>query len=297
VKFQLIEQVIRENGFPQLIQYFCKLADVSRSGYYNWLKAEDARQKRAQKDEADYEIIKKVYTQRKGKVGALPIKMILENDENIVMNHKRIRRIMKKYNLVCKIRRANPYKQMAKATQEHKTCENKLKRQFDQQEPHKVLLTDITYIYYAKGQKAYLSAIKDGATREILAYYLSTSLKMDIVYTTLDQLMKREDFTPHPECLIHSDQGIHYTHPEFQKKVRDLGMDQSMSRRGNCWDNAPMESFFGHMKDTIDFKTCASVLEVRLAIEEYIEFYNQERYQWSLQKMTPVQYRGHLLAA
>ncbi|MCP3033623.1 IS3 family transposase, partial [Halobacillus sp. A1] len=84
-----------------------------------------------------------------------------------------------------------------------------LERQFDQQEPHRVLLTDITYIYYAKGQKAYLSAIKDGATREILAYYLSTSLKMDIVYTTLDKLMEREDFLPHPECLIHSDQGVH----------------------------------------------------------------------------------------
>lgn len=289
--------MVREYGFPQLIQYFCEVAGVSRSGYYNWLKAEGVRQKRERKDEADYEIIKKVYSRCKGKVGALQIKMILENEENVVMNHKRIRRIMKKYNLVCKIRRANPYKQIAQATQEHKTCENKLERQFDQQEPHKVLLTDITYIYYAKGQRAYLSVIKDGATREILAYYLSTSLRMDIVYSTLDKLMEREDFIPHPNCLIHSDQGVHYTHPEFQKKVRDLGLDQSMSRRGNCWDNAPMESFFGHMKDGIDFKECTSVFEVKQAIKEYMEYYNEDRYQWSLQKMTPVQYRGHLLAA
>lgn len=82
---------------------------------------------------------------------------------------------MKKYNLVCKIRRANPYKHMAKATQEHKTCENKLERQFERQEPHKVFLTDITYIYYSRGHKAYLSVIIDEATQEILAYYLSTS--------------------------------------------------------------------------------------------------------------------------
>ncbi|SFJ86440.1 Integrase core domain-containing protein, partial [Halobacillus dabanensis] len=156
---------------------------------------------------------------------------------------------------------------------------------------------DITYVYYAKGQKAYLSVIKDGATREILAYHLFTSLKMEIVYTTLDKLIEREDFIPHPDCLIHSDQGVHYTHPEFQKKVSDLGLNQSMSRRGNCWDNAPMESFFGHMKDGIDFKACTSVFEVKQAIEEYMEYYNQGRYQWSLQKMTPVQYRGHLLAA
>ncbi|MFB5663726.1 IS3 family transposase [Alteribacillus sp. HJP-4] len=292
-KFQLIEPVVRTHGFPHLIQYFCEMANVSRSGYYNWLKAEDTRQKRERKDEADYEIIKKVYDQRHGKVGALQIKMMVENDEHIVMNHKRIRRIMKKYNLMCKIRRANPYKQIAQATQEHKTCDNKLERQFDQQEPHRVLLTDISYIYYAKD----LSAIKDGATREILAYYLSTSLKMDIVYTTLDKLMEREDFLPHPECLIHSDQGVHYTHPDFQKKVRDLGLDQSMSRRGNCWDNSPMESFFGHMKDGIDFKSCSSIFEVKEAIETYMEYYNNHRYQWSLQKMTPAQYRGHLIAA
>lgn len=147
-KFQLIEQVVRESGYPPLIRYFCEVAGVSRSGYYNWLKAEETRQKREQNDEADYEIIKKVYDQCKGKVGAIQIKMALENDEKVVMNLKRIRRIINKYNIVCKIRRANPYKKIAQATQEHQTCENKLERQFDQQEPHKVLLTDITYIYY-----------------------------------------------------------------------------------------------------------------------------------------------------
>ncbi len=280
-----------------MTRYFCEVARVSRSGYYNWLNSEDARRTQERNDEADYEILKKVFDRRQGKIGALSIKMMLENDEHIVMNHKRIRRIMKKYNLICTIRRANPYKKIAQATQEHQTCDNKLERHFDHEEPQRVLLTDITYLYYAKGQKAYLSAIKDGATREILAYYLSTSLKMDIVYTTLNKLMEREDFTPHPDCLIHSDQGMHYTHPEFQKKVKDLGLHQSMSRRGNCWDNAPMESFFGHMKDGIDFKAYSSLAEVQQAIDEYMEYYNNHRYQWSLQKMTPAQYRGHLIAA
>ncbi|WP_396265793.1 IS3 family transposase [Halobacillus shinanisalinarum] len=223
----MIEQTLREKGLKHLIQYFCKIAGVSRSGYYNWLKAEDTRQRKEQKDEADYKVIKKVYDNHQGKVGALQIKMFLEHDESITMNHKRIRRLMKKYNLKCKIRVANPYKQIAKATQEHKTCENKLERHFNQGEPHKVLLTDITYVYYAEGRKAYLSVIKDGATREALAYHLSTSLKMDLVYQTIDKLMEREDFIPHPECLIHSDQGVHYTHPDFQKKIKALGMNQS----------------------------------------------------------------------
>lgn len=288
---------MRENKFPRLVQYFCELAEVSRSGYYNWMKSEHARVKRERTDEIDYNVIKKVYDQRNGRVGALQIKMILENDERIVMNHKRIRRIMKKYNLLCKIRVANPYKQIAKATQEHKTCANKLDRQFDQQEPHKVLLTDITYIYFKNGRKAYLSVVKDGASREALAYHLSTSLKMDIVYTTLDKLSEREDFIPHPDCILHSDQGVHYTHPEYRKRVSKLGITQSMSRRGNCWDNAPMESFFGHMKDEVDFKACTSVFEVKQAVEEYMYYYNNCRYQWSLQKMTPVQYRGHLISA
>ncbi|WP_411954331.1 IS3 family transposase [Alkalibacillus sp. S2W] len=296
-KFRLIEQMVREYGFPQLIQYFCELADVSRSGYYNWLKSDEARQQKERQDEVAYELIEKIHSRYKGKVGALQIKMILENEDNIGMNHKRIRRIMKKYNLMCTIRRANPYKQIAQTTQEHQTCDNKLERQFDQQEPHKVLLTDITYIYYAKGQKAYLSVIKDGATREILAYHLSTSLKMDIMYTTLDKLVKREEFVAHSDCLIHSDQGMHYTHSEFQKTVRGLGVDQSMSRRGNCWDNAPMESFFGHMKVGIDFKACSSVFDVKQAIEDYMTYYNHGRYQWTLQKMTPAQYRSHLLAS
>lgn len=89
--------------------------------------------------------------------------------------------------------------------------------------------------------------------------------------------MERENFIPHPECLLHSDQGVHYTHPEFQKRVKAFGFDQSMSRRGNCWDNAPMESFFGHMKDEINFKACLSLVEVKQAIEEYMEYYNHQR--------------------
>lgn len=222
--------------------------------------------------------------------------MILENDHSVVMNHKKIRRLMKKFSLETKIRRAKPYRKMLKATQEHRTCPNLLKRQFDQKEFGKVLLTDITYLYYGRGQKAYLSCVKDGATKEILAYKLSRSLEMDIVYQTLDNLKDGMGIF-HPEAILHSDQGVHYTHPEFQDRVKKLGVRQSMSRKGNCWDNAPMESFFGHFKDIVDHKACESFIQLRQEVDDYMEEYNGHRYQWGLKKMTPAQYRGHLLAA
>ena len=251
---------------------------------------------RMENDDKDAALIEKIFDAEKGKVGALQIKMFLENDYGIIMNHKKIRRLMKKYHLTATIRQAKPYRHMLKATKAHSTCKNLLGRAFNQNEPGKVYLTDITYIYYGNGQKAYLSCVKDSTTKEIITYVVSRSLKMDIVYSTLKQLNETVELF-HPEAMIHSDQGVHYTHPEFQNRVKQLGLRQSMSRRGNCWDNAPMESFFGHFKDMVDHKACPSFEALKHAVGNYINKYNNERYQWGLKKMTPVQYRGHLLAA
>jgi transposase InsO family protein len=223
--------------------------------------------------------------------------MILENDKKVAMNHKKIRRLMRKYDLVAKVRRTNPYKKMAKASQEHRIVPNLLKRIFNQAEPGKVLLTDITYLYYGNGQKAFLSCVKDGSTKEILAHHISTSLEMDIVYKTLEKLKKAVLNKFHSKAILHSDQGVHYTNPLFQKKVKKLGITQSMSRRGNCWDNAPMESFFGHFKDEVEYKECKSLRELKRVVNAYMKEYNHKRYQWGLNKMTPAQYRSHLLAA
>ena len=213
------------------------------------------------------------------------------------MNHKKIRRLMRKYELFTKIRKANPYKKMMKATVEHRTCPNLLNREFDQQEPGKVLLTDITYLYYDNGQVAYLSCVKDGSTKEIVAYYLSKSLEMSIAYETLKRLKRVISKRSYSKVILHSDQGVHYTHPDFQKQVKEMKLLQSMSRKGNCWDNAPMESFFGHFKDEADYKDCKSFKALKTLVYKYIEDYNNCRYQWGLNKMTPVQYRDHFLAA
>ncbi len=151
------------------------------------------------------------------------------------------------------------------------------------------MLTDTTYLFYGKGKKAYLSCVKDSTAREILAYHVSSSLQMDIVYQTLDNLKERLVEVIHPEALLHSDQGIHYTHPEFQKRVSEMRIKQSMSRRGNCLDNAPMESFFCHMKDKLDYKDCQTFEPLELNIWDYMEEYNYNRYQWTLKKVAPIE--------
>ena len=184
---------------------------------------------------------------------------------------------------------------MLKATQEHSVMPNLLNREFKQGIPGKVLLTDITYLYYGKGQKAYLSTIKDSSTNEILAYNVSDRLTLDLATDTLIKLKNNRRIKFVEGAFIHSDQGSHYTSPTFQKHVKILGLRQSMSRRGNCWDNAPQESFFGHFKDEAYIKPCNSLVELKKEIRSYMTYYNNFRYQWNLKKMTPVEYRNHLL--
>lgn len=220
--------------------------------------------------------------------------MHLKNDHDKAMNHKKIRRIMKTYGLYCKVRSRNPYKAIMKKGQENLVCPNLLNRQFVVTVARKVLCTDITYLYFAFGRIAYLSVIKDVATGEILAWELSLNFEMEFVIQTIRQL-RAEKLAG--DCLLHSDQGCHYTSFRYQETVKALNISVSMSRKGNCIDNAPMESFFGHLKDELEFKNCRNLEELTVKVREYMQYYNQYRYQWSLKKMTPVQYRDHLLAA
>ncbi|MCF7622974.1 MULTISPECIES: IS3 family transposase [Peribacillus] len=296
-KYILIRSVVEKYQLKNMVSYLCTLAGVSRSGYYNYfsLESQERRKLRDKTDEAVKEIILKAFHFKNRKKGARQIKMTLAGQFNIVYNLKRIRRIMNKYGIVCPIRKANPYRRMMKATKEHRVVPNLLNRQFKQEVPGKVLLTDITYLHYGKGMRAYLSAIKDGSTGEILAYHLSDRMTLDLATDTLKKLKKNKNFKKAKDALIHSDQGVHYTSPIFQKAVKKLGLRPSMSRRGNCWDNAPQESFFGHLKDESSIKACTSLDELRKEIKQYMIYYNHYRHQWNLKKMTPVQYRDHLL--
>jgi len=266
----------------------CKIARISKSGYYKWFGHCDE----VEKDYEDYLLIKKVFEDGKKKLGFRSVQMGLL-EKQIIMNHKKIIRIMNKYHLYCEIRRRNPYKDIMKKSLEHRTFENKLNRNFDQNIPFKVFCTDITYVSF-NYRFAYLSVVKDIASGEIVSWKLSRHLEMDIVLGTLKNL-KNNILVPLKDVLIHSDQGFHYTNPEYISEVAKLGMVQSMSRKGNCIDNAPIESFFGHFKDDVDYKKCKTFEDLHLLIEDYVEYYNHKRYQWDLKKMTPVRYRNHLL--
>ena len=258
----------------------CRLAAVSTSGYYQWLRTADS----PDRDYGEYSRVKEVFDQGKGRYGWRSIKMRLPE-----MNHKKIQRIMRKYDLVARVRKRNPYKAIMKKRMEHRIFPNKLERAFNQNVPLKVFCTDITYIPFEHAY-AYLSVVKDIASGEVVAWNLSRGLEEDLVLDTVRNMPRvRED------AMIHSDQGFHYTNPQYIEAVEALGMTQSMSGKGSCIDNAPIESFFGHMKDELDYRSCASFEELRLKIGAYMQYYNCERKQWSRNKMTPVEYREHLL--
>lgn len=295
--FSIIKDVVSDINYKNVIKHLCAAAGVSRSGYYNYIKS---RSKHALKEEKDItlkDIIMKAYDHRGYKKGSRSIKMVLEQEFNIILNRKCIQRIMRKYNIKCPIRKANPYRRMMKATREHTIVPNILNREFKQGLAGKVLLTDITYLPYGVSNMAYLSTIKDASTNEILSYKISNSLKINIVTETIENLVSQHKDLLHKDVFIHSDQGSHYTSPKFQKLLKKHNIGQSMSRRGNCWDNAPQESFFGHMKDEINYKDCRTFQEVEIVIDEYIDYYNNYRYQWGLKKLAPVQYRNQLIAA
>lgn len=280
-----------------MTSYLCKVVGVSRSGYYKYfsLENQELRKSKEEEDILAKQNILKAFNYKGRKKGARQIKMVLDDKFNIVYNLKRIRRIMKKYKIVCPFRKANPYRRMMKATKEHTVVPNLVNREFKQGAPGKILLTDITYLNYNNGKRAYLSTIKDSSTNEILAHYVSDNLRLEIVLNTLEKLKLNSSSKLHSKAILHSDQGVHYTSPKFQKKVKKLGLKQSMSRRGNCWDNAPQESFFGHFKDEVILTKCSTLEEVINEVDDYMDYYNNDRYQWNLNKMTPVQYRNHLV--
>lgn len=295
-KYKLIALTIKQNSIIGMVTYLCKVAVVSRSGYYNYF-SDISNKSRDNRDKLDYEvylIIKDAFNFKRRQKGAKQIKMTLENEFNVIYNLKRIRRIMRKYNIVCNIRKANPYKRMAKATKEHTTLKNTLNREFKQDVLGKVLLTDITYLTYGNGKRGYLSAIKDASTGIIPSFIVSKNIDLSIATRTMEGLMTNKYFKPHKDAFIHSDQGVHYTSPTFQRLVKNYELGQSMSRRGNCWDNAPMESFFGHFKDECYYEKCETFEELVEEINDYMDYYNNYRCQWDLKKMTPVQYGNHL---
>ncbi|MEF9959144.1 MAG: IS3 family transposase [Niameybacter sp.] len=292
-KYKLIQEMTQRDNNELNICWLCEMAEVSRSGYYNWLNTSDSRKHKEEQDRADFELILTAYKYRGYDKGRRGIYMRLLHT-GVRMNPKKISRLMKKYNLFCPIRKANPYRRMAKALKTDSISDNIVQREFQEHGAGKILLTDITYLFYNHGHKAYLSVIKDACTKQILAYVASQSLEVDFVLQTITLLIQNHGDNLKTDAVIHSDQGCHYTSISFRALLKDKHLRQSMSRRGNCWDNAPQESFFGHMKDDINIKSCNSYEELCNEIDDYMDYYNNERYQWDLAKLAPNQYAEYL---
>ena len=293
-KFSVIHEIVTAEDNELSVSMLCDIAGVSRSGYYRWVKAEDVRNAREIKDREDFELILKAYNYRGYSKGARSIYMrMLHWEPPVVMNIKKIRRLMNKYNLFCPVRRANPRRRIAKALKTNNVADNLLNREFKEHGARNVLLTDITYIPY-NSKFCYLSTILDAYTKQILSYVLSDSLEVDFVLETVEQLIRNHGIELTKETLIHSDQGCHYTSIRFIELVKNKELRRSMSRKANCWDNAPQESFFGHMKEEIDLTECKNYREVKTVIDDCIDYYNNERYQWNLAKLSPNEYYRYI---
>lgn len=213
----------------------------------------------------------------------------LNREHEFHVNSKRIYRLMSILNLksVCRRKKKN-YKKITPQV----TAENILNRNFNSDKFGEKWLTDVTEMKYGIGSKAYLSAILDLADKSIVSFVIGHSNNNALVFKTFDIA---RDQHPNAKPMFHSDRGFQYTSKNFKKKLDDADMTQSMSRVSRCIDNGPMEAFWGMLKSEMYYlRKFNSYNELESAITDYIDYYNNQRYQKRLKRMTPLEYREYL---
>ncbi|UQZ85330.1 Integrase core domain protein [Paenibacillus konkukensis] len=244
------------------------------------------------KDEAAKQLVRATYERYNGVYGYRQIQLFLYQDHGVWMNHKKVLRLMQKMNLHSKIRRK--YRHYSRTWNiGDRAIKNVLDRRFQAEAPNLKWVTDITQ-YKVGDDWLYLSAIKDLCNNEIVSYQISQRNDTELVLQTFSRAFEKEkDVTG---LIVHSDQGSQYTSYKYHDMLPQVGAQISMSRRGNCYDNASMESFFSHLKAEglypYDIK---SVEEAQRRIEDYIHFYNNFRPQRKLNKLSPIEYRRQLV--
>jgi putative transposase len=268
----------------------CNLAGIARSSYYKWLNKEETK-----KDKENSIIIKeltKIYDDVNGIYGYRRMTMNINRNLNKQYNHKRIYRLMKSINLQSVIRKKK--KRYIKSTPQI-TAENVLNRDFSAATLNEKWLTDVTEFKLTNGTKAYLSAIIDLYDNSIVSYVLGHSNNNKLVFDTFDLAIERN---PSASPLFHSDRGYQYTSKAFKLKLDKVSATQSMSRVGRCIDNGPIEGFWGIIKSEMYYlRKFDNFDELKLAIDNYIEFYNNKRLQKKLKGLSPIEYRAQTLAA
>lgn len=273
--------------YPQIrIRTLCQALNISKNSYYN------TPEKMRLRDLKDLEIVSKYFERSKEKSGIRQLVMIIRREEDLVMNHKKVARLKKKHGLHTKIRIKNKYRQFAKKVFEHESCPNLLERNFKNLKADQVYSTDVTMLRYG-GKRAYLAAVKDLETKEIVGSCVSTRIDTDLTNTAMKKALGKLSLKQRSCLMVHSDQGLNFTHVSFRSLLQENGVIQSMSRKGNCLDNAPIESFFGLLKDHLDLRGCVKIEDVEKKVTRAINYYNNERPQTGLKKMPPTEYRRH----
>ena len=259
------------------VSVMCQFFGVSRSGYYDYVK----RRSMSQRDLALAEC-----QQRCGKTyGYRRIHIWLMREKSLHFNPKTVLRVMNKYGMLSEVRRRRKYKYMG---QELHKYENLLNRNFVADKPNVKWVTDISYIHTGQGV-LYLSMIRDLYDNSIIAYKIGTEQTVNLVLNTIKSAMRKE--TVAAELQLHSDQGFQYTSHAYFNLTKEYGITPSMSRRGNCYDNAMAENFFSILKTECIYRhKLGSFVEARQLIDEYIDFYNNERIQTKT-SLTPLEKR------
>ncbi len=245
----------------------CMALDIGRSTYYKYRNSED-------RDYYDYLIIKEIFDDSKGTYGFRRVLEGVRIKYGVILNHKKVRRIMNKYGLIpryYKVSRNN----IARQRKEENVRDNLLKRDFRADRPNKKWCTDITYLIF-NNQRAYLSSIIDLYDRKIVAYVISRHNDNKLVTDTLLQaLAKRKDAYG---CILHSDQGFQYTSNEYRMICEAKGIQISMSKKGSPVDNSPIESWHSLLKKEVLYSNnITSIAEYITLVEDWIEFYNTTR--------------------
>ncbi len=268
------------------VKNMCHFFRVSRSAYYEWLEKKDL----PNKDAEIVSLIKQGYYLSKGTYGYRRIHIWLKKKHGIHLNIKKVRRIMRIEQLQSIARKRLKYKM--NLDQMHRYS-NILNREFKAEKINQKWVTDITYIPTREGFM-YLSVIKDLHDGFIVSYEMSSNMTVNLVLNTVKTAMQKEKVAN--GLVLHSDQGFQYTSHAYHNLTKHYSITPSMSRRGNCLDNACCENFFGHLKEEcVRHCNFNNHKEAKLMIAEYIDFYNKERIQLK-SEMTPYEIRYHLTA-